>query len=49
MSLAERCVLVSGAGRGLGRSIASADSSQLRWIRVWDKAGNKSGWYHLRL
>ncbi|HEY1116581.1 MAG TPA: hypothetical protein VGE43_02680, partial [Acidimicrobiales bacterium] len=31
-----------------GRSVASADSSQLRWVRVWDRAGNKSAWYHVR-
>lgn len=32
-----------------GRPVASADSSQLRWVRVRDKAGNASGWYRLRL
>ncbi|GAB2456031.1 hypothetical protein GCM10027062_40320 [Nocardioides hungaricus] len=31
-----------------GRPVGSADSSQLRWVRVWDRAGNRSGWYHLR-
>lgn len=31
-----------------GRTVASADSSQLRWVRVWDRAGNKSGWFHVR-
>ena len=31
-----------------GRPVANADSSQLRWLRVFDRAGNASGWYHLR-
>jgi hypothetical protein len=30
-----------------GRPVANADSSQLRWVRVFDRAGNTSGWYHL--
>jgi hypothetical protein len=31
-----------------GRPVASADSGQLRWVRVLDRAGNASGWYHVR-
>ncbi|GAW48498.1 uncharacterized protein (Precursor) [Nocardioides sp. PD653] len=30
-----------------GRPVTNADSSQLRWVRVLDRAGNASGWYHL--
>ena len=32
-----------------GKPVANADSSQLRWVRVFDRAGNGSSWYRLRL
>ena len=32
-----------------GRPVASSDSTQLRWVRVRDRAGNPSRWYHLRI
>ena len=32
-----------------GTPVGSPDSSQLRWVRVLDRAGNASNWYHLRI
>ena len=32
-----------------GHPVNDADSSHLRWLRVWDRAGNHSDWYRLRL
>ncbi|MBZ5738545.1 hypothetical protein [Nocardioides mangrovi] len=29
--------------------VNDVDSSKLRWVRVWDHAGNASGWYRLRI
>jgi hypothetical protein len=32
-----------------GRPVNDVDSSKLRWVRVIDRAGNASRWYHLRI